>query len=264
VPVSKINGIQVYYESLGEGPPLLLIEGIPGTVPDWYPFARLLAREFKVVLFDNRGSGRSDKPQEWYTISLMASDAAALLDSLGIPRANVFGVSMGGMIAQELAINFPEKVERLVLGCTHCGGQKVIRPAPKIDEAFALETEDWAVRIRKLAPFAFSDGFGNDQPEAVAEFIAKKSLDVQPYFAYRRQIGAVIRHDSRQRLSKITSPTLVLTGTADAVIPAQNSRVLHEKIPNSEIAMIEGAGHLFFIEQPEQTLRILRSFLIRQ
>lgn len=171
---------------------------------------------------------------------------------------------MGGMIAQELAINFPEKVERLVLGCTHCGGQDVMRPAPSVDAAFALETEDWAVRIRKLAPFAFSEGFGKDRPEALAEFIAKKSLDVQPYFAYRRQIGAVIRHDTRRRLSKITSPTLVLTGTADAVIPPQNSRVLHEKIPNSEIAMIEGAGHLFFIEEPKQTLRILRSFLFRQ
>lgn len=118
--------------------------------------------------------------------------------------------------------------------------------------------------LRKLAPFAFSAGFVKDQPQAVAEFIAKKSLDVQPYFAYRRQIGAVIRHDTRQRLSKITSPTLVLTGTGDSVIPAQNSRLLHEKIPNSELAMIEGAGHLFFVEQPEQTLRILRSFLIGQ
>jgi len=264
MPVSKVNGIQIYYESLGDGAPLLLIEGIPGTVPDWYPFASQLARDFKVVMFDNRGSGGSDKPQEWYTTSLMASDAAALLDSVGIPRANVFGVSMGGMIAQELAINFPEKVERLVLGCTHCGGQGVIRPTPLVDEAFALETEDWAVRTRKLAPFAFSQRFGKDRPEALSEFIAKKSVDVQPYFAYRRQLGAVIRHDTRQRLSKITSPTLVITGTADVVIPFQNSRVLHEKIPNSEIAMIEGAGHLFFIEEPEQTLQILRSFLLRQ
>lgn len=155
MPLSKINGIQIYYESLGEGPPLLLIEGIPGTVPDWYPFAHLLAREFKVILFDNRGSGRSDKPQEWYTISLMASDAAALLDSLGISGANVFGISMGGMIAQELAINFSEKVERLVLGCTHFGGQDVIRPAPTIDEAFALETEDWAVRFGNSRPSRF-------------------------------------------------------------------------------------------------------------
>jgi pimeloyl-ACP methyl ester carboxylesterase len=264
MPVSKINGIQIYYESLGAGPPLLLIEGIPATVPDWYPFASHLARDFKVVLFDNRGSGRSDRPEEWYTISLMASDAAALLDNLGISRANVFGVSMGGMIAQELAINFPEKVDRLVLGCTHCGGPDVIRPTALVDEAFALETEDWAERMRKLAPFAFSERFGKDRPEALAEFIAKKNLDAQPYFAYRRQIGAVIRHDSRQRLARITAPTLVLTGTADAVIPSQNSQVLHEKIPNSEIAMIEGAGHLFFVEQPEQTLQVLKSFLLRQ
>jgi 3-oxoadipate enol-lactonase len=264
MPISRVNGIQIYHESLGDGVPLLLIEGIPATVPDWYPFANYLARDFKVVLFDNRGSGRSDKPQEWYTTALMASDAAALLDSVGIPRANVFGVSMGGMIAQELAINFPGKVERLVLGCTHGGGPDVIRPAPSVDEAFALETEDWAVRTRKLAPFAFSERFGRDQPEALAEFIAKKSLDVQPYFAYRRQIGAVIRHDTRARLARITAPTLVLTGTADAVIPAENSRVLHEGIPNSELATIEGAGHLFFIEESEETLGILGSFLVRR
>ncbi len=264
MPLSKINGIQIYYEALGDGPPLLLIEGIPGTVSDWYPFASHLARDFKVILFDNRGSGGSDRPEEWYTTSLMASDTVALLDNLGISRAKVFGVSMGGMIAQELAINFPEKVDRLVLGCTHCGGPQVIRPTALVDQAFALETEDWAERIRMLAPFAFSEQFGREHPKALAEFIAKKSLDAQPYFAYRRQIGAVIRHDSGQRLAKITTPTLVVTGTADTVIPWQNSELLCEKIPNSEIAMIEGAGHLFFVEQPEQTLRILKAFLLRQ
>lgn len=264
MPVAKVNEVQIYYESLGDGVPLLLIEGIPGTVPDWYPFANYLAQDFKVVLFDNRGSGRSDMPQEWYSMSQMASDAAGLLDSIGIARANVFGVSMGGMIAQELAINFPQRIERLVLGCTHCGGPATIRPAPAVEAAFALETEDWAVRIRNLAPFAFSERFARERPEVLAEFIAKKSLDVQPYFAYRRQIGAVIRHDTSGRLARIVSPTLVLTGTVDRTLAPQNSQVLHEKIPNSELATIEGAGHLFFIEEPEQTLKILRSFLLRR
>jgi 3-oxoadipate enol-lactonase len=258
VPFAKSGDTRIYYETHGAGPALLLIPGIPAISSDWFPFADAFPESCQVVLFDNRGSGRSDSPRHGYAIGQFAADAVAVLDQLGIERANVFGISMGGMIAQELALDFPERVDRLVLGCTHAGTRHAIPPAREVGKAFAFETDDWGKRMRALAPHAFAPGV---DPALLDRFIEKKSKDVQPEHGYRGQIGAVLEHDTLERLHSIDCPTLVVTGLEDAVIRPENSRVLRELIPRARLELIDRTGHLFFIEAPERTAALLQSFL---
>lgn len=261
MPTVAVGDVELYYERVGRGPPLLLIAGIPGTVRDWFPFADRLAASFTVVVFDNRGSGRSDKPEGHYSIAGFADDAAGLVDALDLGTPHVFGVSMGGMIAQEFAIEHADSVDRLVLGCTHCGGDRVVQPAEAVDEAFGYDGDDWGHRIELLAPHAFAPGFPGLNPEAYDAFVGQKTADEQPLAAYRRQIGAVVRHDAADRLDRIDAPTLVLTGTDDSIIPAENSDTLVDRIPGARLATIPDAGHLFFVEKPDETAEILTSFL---
>ena len=151
-------------------------------------------------------------------------------------------------------------VARLVLACTHAGTPSAIRPAREVARAFQLPTEDWAERMRVLAGYAFAPSFATRQPERYAAIVRKKSNDVQPFYAYRRQVEATLTHDSADRLPAITAPTLVITGAEDAIIPAANSRVLAGRIPRARLVIVGGAGHLFFIERPAETLGALRAF----
>jgi 3-oxoadipate enol-lactonase len=234
------------------------VPGIPAVAGDWAPLAERLSPLRRVIAYDNRGSGRSTVTPGPYTTAQLAADAAGLLDHLDIDRADVFGMSMGGMIAQELALGWPERVRRLVLGCTHAG---VAHAAPQPREsarAFALRTEDWALRMQTLAPFAFAPRV---EESLLRRFIAKKSLDVQEPEGYRAQIAAVLAHDAYDRLDRIASPTLVLTGDQDQVIPGESSEVLADRIPAARLHVIAGAGHLFFIERPDETVAVLTQFL---
>ena len=258
MPVALSEETQIYYEVHGQGPALLLVPGIPAISSDWFPFADRLGERFQVVVYDNRGSGRSDAPPGPYSTRLLAADALAVLDELALEHAHVFGVSMGGMIAQELALALPERVDRLVLGSTHASTDAAVRPVKEVSRAFAFETDDWAERMRVLAPFAFAPGV---DPELLAKFIQKKSRDVQPEDGYRGQIAAVLAHDALDRLGCIERPSLVIAGSEDAVIPAENSKILYERVPGAQLELLEGAGHLFFIEQPERTLATLEAFL---
>ena len=225
---------------------------------DWASIAEPLSAARRVVAFDNRGSGRSTVTPGPYTTGGLAADAVGLLDALGIERADVFGMSLGGMIAQEVALGWPERVRRLVLGCTHAGVAHAARPPRESGLAFALDTDDWALRMRTLAPFAFAEGV---DPAFLERFIAKKSLDVQSAEGYAAQITAALGHDTLDRLDRISAPTLVLTGDDDRVIPGASSGPLAERIPGARLEVIEGAGHLFVLERPEATLAILEGFL---
>ncbi len=257
--LAALPGLTLHYEERGRGRPLLLIAGIPAIASDWRQLAESLADgTHRVLAYDNRGSGESSVTPGPYSTALMAADALALLDHLGIEQADVFGMSMGGMIAQELALLAPARVRRLVLGCTHAGRAHA-RAAPAASgRAFALETDDWALRMRTLAPFAFAEGVDTDLLEA---FIAKKSLDVQDPVGYRAQIAAVLGHDTAERLGQIRAPTLILTGDDDRVIPGASSELLAARIADAKLTVIPGTGHLFFLERPDQTVAILEDFL---
>ncbi len=262
MPRIHVNGLGMHYQQLGSGSSLVLIAGIPGTAANWLPFAELLKHDFSVTVFDNRGSGLSDKPEDFYTIQQMATDAAALIEHLQLGPTNVFGVSMGGMIAQELAINHGHLVHRLVLGCTQCGGKHVTPPRDEVNQAFAFSEDDWAQRMRLLGPFAFSAATRREHPKFIDDFIALKMTEPQPLYAYRRQLGAVVRHATYDRLDHIACPTLVVTGDNDDIIPAVNSDTLHARIPGSTLRHLKGAGHLFFLEQPEASVTLLKEFLL--
>jgi pimeloyl-ACP methyl ester carboxylesterase len=258
MPFARSDDVGIYYDDHGDGPALLLVPGIPAISSDWFPLADRLKERSRVVVYDNRGSGRSDAPPGPYSTRQLAVDAVAVLDALGIERAHVFGVSMGGMIAQELALGFPERVDRLVLGSTQASTQAAVRPRREVTLAFAFETDDWTERMPVLAPFAFAPGAN---PQLLAKFIDKKSGDVQPENGYRGQIAAFLAHDALDRLASIEQPTLVIAGSQDQIIPAENSEILFERIPRAHLEVIEGAGHLFFIEDPEQTMGVLDAFL---
>jgi pimeloyl-ACP methyl ester carboxylesterase len=262
VPVAELDsGPALHYVDRGDeadGTPILLIAGIPAIAEDWDALAEPLSRRRRVIAYDNRGSGSSSVTPGPYTTGQLAGDAAALLGHLGIERADVFGMSMGGMIAQELALGRPDRVRRLVLGCTHAG---VAHAAPQPREtarAFAMQTDDWSERMRALAPHAFARGVDERLLEG---FIAKKSGDVQDPAGYAAQIQAVLAHDTAGRLEEIAAPTLVITGDDDRVIPGESSELLRERIPDARLEVIAGAGHLFFIERPDVTLRALEAFL---
>ena len=249
--------MRLYYEESGEGRPLLLIAGIPAVISDWLPVIEALSDARWVIAFDNRGSGESDTPPGPYTTAQLADDAAALLRELGAVPADVFGISMGGMIAQELALRHPDSVRRLVLGCTHAATRDAVRPPKEAGRAFAAEV-GWAERMRLLSPFAFTEAVDDALLE---RFIEKKSADVQSDEGYRAQIAAVLAHDASARLGDIGHETLVITGDDDRVIPAANSELLAEGIPGARVVVIPDAGHLFFVERPEETLAELREFL---
>jgi 3-oxoadipate enol-lactonase len=258
VAQAQLGELELHYVERGSGPALLLIPGIPAIASDWGPLAERLSSSRRVIAYDNRGSGASIVTPAPYTCAQLAADAVALLDELDIGRADVFGMSLGGMIAQELALGWPGRVNRLVLGCTHCGLEHAARPEREAGRAFALETDDWAERMRALAPFAFADGVDG---ELLDRFVEKKSRDVQDPEGYRGQIAAALAHDTYDRLPRIDCPTLILTGDGDRVIPGASSGALHERIPGSRLEVIAGAGHLFFLERPEESLLLLQDFL---
>lgn len=258
MPTVELGDIELEYVERGAGPPLLLVPGIPAVASDWAPLAERLSGARRVIAYDNRGSGSSTTTPAPYTTAQLAADAVGLLDALEIERADVFGMSLGGMIAQELALGWPERVGRLVLGCTHCGVAHAARIDAEAGRAFAMETDDWSERMSALAPFAFAPGV---DAELLRRFVEKKSGDVQDPEGYRGQIAAALAHDAYERLLGIEAPTLILTGDSDRVIPAASSDVLAERIPGARLEVVAGAGHLFFLERPEESLRLLEEFL---
>lgn len=258
MPQAGIGDIVIDYEERGSGKPLLLITGIPSVGDDWAPLAGPLSESRRVITFDNRGCGSSTVTPGPYSMQQMAADAAGLLDHLGIERADVFGISMGGMIAQELALERPDKVDHLVLGCTHAGIRHSERAPEETMEAFRMQTDDWSERVRALSKVSFAQGI---DPRAHDLFVEKKKGDVQNLEGYGAQFAAVFSHDTYDRLPQLQMPVLVLTGDDDRIIPAGSSRPLVDQIPNARLHVIENAGHLFFIEQLAETQRVLEAFI---
>ena len=258
------NGARLYYEVYGEGEPLLLIMGLGANHLAWASHVPAYAREFQVIVFDNRGTGQSDFPEDVdFTIPLMADDAAALLDALGVDRAHVYGVSMGGMIAQELALRHPRRLRSLILGATWPGGPDAVPPEM---ETLRLLV-DWGAAAGRVASPAFLDvlyspgylaehgselleGFGRyaDYPQTAPE-------------AYVAQLGAAARHDTYDRLPDIAAPTLVIHGTADPLVPAANGRILAERIPRAGLVLLEGARHGYLQEKQAEADAAVLSFL---
>ncbi|QQS47353.1 MAG: alpha/beta fold hydrolase [Acidobacteriota bacterium] len=258
---TPVNDIQIYYEVEGDGPPLLLIYGLAGRGNGFRHQVPALSTKFKTISFDNRGVGETDQPEEPYSIAGMANDAAGLMDFLRIESAGVFGVSMGGMIAQELALRHPGRVTKLALGCTHSGIRNCV-PSPKwVTEIFkTLPGKPRERAVRDSVPFNFSPHTQQHRPDLIEAEIERMIPNGQRLHAYENQVRAIYGFDAFDRLNEIRIPTLVLTGKDDVLIPPENSRMLAERIPGARLIEFDRAGHLFFIEQADQVNRALIDF----
>lgn len=263
MPKVKINEINLYYEVQGEGEPLLMIYGLAGRGRGFCYQIPSMAKHFQTITFDNRGVGETDKPDAAYTIPQMAADAAALLDSLGVESAHVFGVSMGGMIAQELALHHPHLVKKLALGCTH-SGVKTCTPSPQwVTDIFkSLPGKPREQVVREAVPFNFSPYSQQNRRELIEEFLPVMRENLQPGYAFQLQINAIYGFDAYDRLERIHAPTLVLTGADDALIPPANSHSLRDRISNSRLIEFENAGHLFFVERAADVNAALQDFYL--
>ncbi|MFH0788202.1 MAG: alpha/beta fold hydrolase [Pseudomonadota bacterium] len=249
MPKIKANGINIYYELHGQGDPLVLIMGFRRDAEWWYCQIHTLSKHFQVVVFDNRGVGRSDKPASEYTIPLLADDSAALMRSLGLSSAHVLGISMGGYIAQELAINYPEMVRGLILGCTGPGGRRAVLMNPEQLEKFtANQGLTPSGILYKDMDIYFSERFIQERPEKIEEFVEISMRTNQPPKAFLRQFTACQNHDTFERLHRISHPTLIMSGGDDPLVPPENSRILKEMIPQSRLEFFPAGRHCFFME----------------
>jgi 3-oxoadipate enol-lactonase len=262
MPLIGAGEIELSYDRAGSGPPLLLIMGMSGTFDHWdADFLAGLRRDFDVIVYDHRGVGSSTRLNGSGSLSIaqLAEDAAALLAALEVDSAHVLGISMGGMVAQELALAHPARIRTLALGCTYCGGagsalasEETMR---KLAEAMASGDRERAIRaaweVNVSPDFAAND-------DAYARFLEIGRHRGVAVEVIMEQMRAITEHDTSARLPEIGLPTLVLHGTLDQLLPVQNGRLIAELIPGARLEIFDGVGHLFFWEQPARSVELLR------
>ncbi len=259
--VIRVGEVELDCERTGDGPPLLMIMGRSGTYAHWgEPFLDELRRDFELILYDHRGVGASSRLQGPVTIGQMASDAAGLLAALELDSVHVLGISMGGMIAQELALAAPERIRTLTLGCTYCGGPGSVHTSEAMQRrmAEAIASGDVERAIRASFEANFSPAFAADQA-AWARFLEislRRRVALEVILAQTR---ACLEHDTSARLHEIALPTQLIHGTVDEVLPVQNGRMIAELIAGSRLELFEDVGHLFFWERPERSAGLLRA-----
>ena len=260
---AKANGIEIFYEVTGNGPPLTMIMGLGCSSRQWQWMVPLLAESFRVITFDNRGVGRTEKPDMEYTTDLFADDIAALLNALNIDRTHIFGTSVGGMIAQKFALNYPEVVDRLVLGCTmpnffHL--PPATEDSERLQETQIVPPEESVDIMMRLF---LSEKFFTESTELTAqlkEVMLTEKLE-QGEEAFLLQLGAAMSHDTLEQVKNITAPTLVITGDLDPMAPVENARFLAKQIPDSTLVEIPGVRHAFWVERFEESCDIIIKFL---
>lgn len=264
MPIADIGEVQLSYERSGSGPPLLLIMGMSGTARHWgEPFLQALREDFEVIVYDHRGVGDSSRLEGSITIAQLAQDAAGLLAALEIDSAHVLGISMGGMVAQELALAHPELVRTLALGCTYCGGegssvttgevlQRLTEAMMSGDRLHTLRTA-WEINVS-------AEQAADDEAWETFLEIGQRRAVAMPVVMAQLQACAV--HDTSTRLAGVKAPTLIVHGTADEMIPVGNAQVIAGHLPEARLEIFDGVGHLFFWERPERSAELLRELAL--
>jgi 3-oxoadipate enol-lactonase len=261
MPRQRVGDIEIYYEVHGAGPrTLVLVRGLGSNLLSWYEQIDVLSRHYKCVVFDNRGAGRTDKPDAPYSIKQMADDTAALLDALRIGRAALLGISMGGMIAQEFALHHQQKLSCLILGCTHFGGAGVAQSPPEIVAAVMAGTNATPQQQKQQLQAVFCDDTIERRPEVVEKHHRIRAQYPIPPFAFVHQIAAIGSFAASARLDRIRVPTMVITGREDRLVAPQNSKLIADRIPGATLKELPG-GHLFMAEYPEQFNRAVIEFI---
>ena len=257
-----MSEVQIAWERHGAGPPLLLIHGLGYARWGWEPVLPGLAEQFDVILFDNRGIGESDAPPGPYTAAEMADDAVRVLDEAGVERAHVVGTSLGGMIAQELALSHPERVDRIVLACTTPGGPNA-HPMPQATVALMAEaaTLEPAVALRRFVENALAPATVAERPDLVDRIMAHRLATAQQPAAWAAQAAAGATFDAFDRLGALAAPAFVQHGDEDVVVDPRNADLLVERLPDAHLERLPGTGHLFFWEAPERFVSSVSAFL---
>ena len=260
MPHAEVAGRRLHYVRQGEGQPLLLIQGLSANHLHWGDdFLGLLRDDFEVIAFDNRGIGHSDRVGEPFTVPDMAADTAGLMDALDLESAHVMGISMGGMIAQELALEHAERVRTLTLGCTYSGGEgSVLTDATvvqRLGELFMSGRTEEALRygfeVNVSPAFAEDPAHFERVTRIAAELPA--SLDI-----LLLQVQAIAAHDTSARLPQLRVPTLVIHGSEDQMLSVENGRLIARLVPDARLEVFEGVGHAFWWERPERSAELLR------
>jgi 3-oxoadipate enol-lactonase len=257
------DGVRLAYEERGGGEPLLFVQGLGYDRNGFGPLPTILADDFHVVVFDNRGVGDSDVPEGPYSVTQLATDAIAVLDAAGIGTAHVLGVSLGGFIAQELALAHPERVRKLVLCSTAPGSVPPSHPMPQrgVDAFARFPTMEREAGLRLMVENSLGDHGVRERPELV-EDIYRYRLDRAPTLAgWQAQAYAGATFDAYERIPGIAAPTLVIQGSDDTVIDRRNAELLVERIPDARLELVPERGHLVIWEEGEMLAPIVREFL---
>ncbi len=267
--VLEANGIHIEYETHGEGYPLILIAGLGYDRWMWHKMIPYLSSQFRVIAFDNRGVGGTDKPEGPYSAWLLAQDTAALLEALGIEQAAILGHSMGGFVAQALALSRPDLTGCLILSATNFGGPRHIPVSP---EALAVLTDvsgDPIARLRRGLVVSTAAGFAESHPEIIEEWLAYRMAHPIHPAGYQAQLAVglgLLQEEAcfEPRLHEITAPALILFGEEDRVVPPGNADLLARKIPNSQVKILPGCGHFYPFEAPERASAAVVEFIHHQ
>src|SRR5271170_2204181 len=261
MPFTENQGAKLYWDEQGSGEPLLLIMGLSYASNMWHRSRPGLAKKYRTIALDNRGIGQSDAPPGIYPIALMAADAAAALDAAGVESAHVFGVSMGGMIAQEFALNYPQRVRSLILGCTASGGPTAVQADPEALQALTRQGMTPEESTEAIIPFIYDAATPRARIDEDMTIRLKWYPTPQGYLG---QLQGILAWESYSRIAQIKAPTLIIHGETDQLIPVANAHLLAERIPHAQLGLIPRASHIFETDQPGVAIRLIAEFLAAQ
>lgn len=253
------GGTRLYWNQQGSGPPVLMIMGLSFTSEMWFRILPSIADRHRTIVFDNRGMGRSAVPGGPYTMARMASDARSVLDAAGVESAHVVGASMGGMIAQELALRYPKRVRSLILGCTTSRG--LFGKWPEFNQGPRQWGGDRMERERSLRNLLYARATPD---QLIEEDIRVRCGCAWSYKGFLNQFAGILLWSSYRRLPQIQVPTLVVHGDEDRLVPPENGRVLASRIRGARFELLRGAGHVLVTDQPERSIELIQSFLGEQ
>jgi len=261
MPFIENQGAKLYWDEQGSGEPLLLIMGLSYPSYMWHRSRPVLADRYRTIAFDNRGVGQSDVPPGAYSIALMASDAVAVLDAAGVQSAHILGFSMGGMIAQEFALQYPGRVNSLILGCTAAGGPHAVQAEPGAIQTLMRRDLTPEESKEAIIPFIYDPDTSRGR---IDEDMAIRMKWYPTPQGYMSQLQAIFGWESYNRLSQITAPTLVIHGETDRLIPPANGKLIAERIPGAKLILLPHASHIFDTDQPDAAHQEILNFLATQ
>lgn len=253
------QGARIYWDEQGQGSPILLIMGLGYTSALWHRIRPGLSQRFRTIAFDNRGVGLSDVPPGPYSIATMASDAAAVLDAAGVARAHVFGVSMGGMVAQEFALQYPARTVSLILGCTSAGGPSAVRTESKVADILFARGMTIEQARAAILPYVYDAA---TPQEKIDEDVRLRRPWLPSPEGYMAQLQGILAWECYSRIAQITAPTLVIHGKSDALVPPANGVLIAGRIPGAKLVLLERASHLFLTDQAEVAQKEILDFLL--